>query len=187
MTEDSPPALVLHDDDIWVWRGGRVLGPRNFPLILGVLSIPLVVVCGSVALSGKPRAALDYFVVTLCIVAMIMMLFARFTAFSRVIEIRAAPDRIRLKFAWGVRRTYPTSDLKNLTVVHQTYEGASRCHATQLRLTFRNDASRYTERWTTGQTRYAPDLRNQWQHVLDGPSIDETFQTVRLQRSSDWR
>ncbi len=114
MTEDSPPALVLHDDDIWVWRGGRVLGPRNFPLILGVLSIPLVVVCGSVALSGKPRAALDYFVVTLCIVAMIMMLFARFTAFSRVIEIRAAPDRIRLKFAWGVRRTYPTSDLKNL-------------------------------------------------------------------------
>ena len=190
MTEvqrDAGSGFELADDATWVWRGGGILGARQFPRVLGFLVSPILAASVLIAILGSPGAALTVLVATTVLLATVLLLFARFTAFYRVIEIRGSQDRLRLRFAWGMRRSYPTERLQQVEVVHTRYRDASTNAATTLRLTFRDAAGNRTEKWLTGQTAYAPGLESQLAQVLSGASIGSTTKLITRQRSGDWR
>lgn len=113
MGKALPPGFAPGEDGTWKWAGGGVLGPGQLLKVFGFMSAPVLAGCGIVALLGNARAAGIVLVSVLLIVAMTLLVFARFTAHYRIVQMCGDGQRIRLRFAWGMRRSYPVAHLSN--------------------------------------------------------------------------
>lgn len=188
MAKELPAGFELGEDGAWRWHGGGVLGPGELLKVFAFMSAPVLIGCGIVAVLGNPRAAGIVLVAVLVIVAMTLLLFARFTAHYRIVQMRGDGERIRLKFAWGMRRSYPVTHLRTLDVVHLQDRERDSCHLTMMQMTFSNPGGRFhTETWATAHTGYSPELQANMQQVLGGVQVGSGVRLVSRQRSSDWR
>jgi hypothetical protein len=69
MARELPPGFEPGEDGAWSWHGGGVLGPGQAAMVFALLSAPVLIGCGIVAVLGNARAAGIVLAAVLVIVA----------------------------------------------------------------------------------------------------------------------